>query len=93
MFRRLAHVKEEGSPLGVDHGHPNFLELRQRVVRRTRVRRTSQNYPSETVWKIAEGLSTALLWRQEAADRLLFAPPGGLTASVKIIDPGTIVEA
>jgi hypothetical protein len=28
MFRRLAHVKEEGSPLGVDHGHPNFLELR-----------------------------------------------------------------
>jgi hypothetical protein len=26
MFRRLAHVKEEGSPLGVDHGHPNFLQ-------------------------------------------------------------------
>src|SRR5215212_8619050 len=51
MFRRLAHVKEEGSPLGVDHGYPNFLELRQRVVRRTRVRRTSQNSPSETVRK------------------------------------------
>jgi len=33
MFRRLAHVKEEGSPLGVDHGHPNFLELRQGEVR------------------------------------------------------------
>jgi len=39
MFRRLAHVKEEGSPLGVDHGHPNFLERRYWVIRRiTRVK-------------------------------------------------------
>ena len=26
----------------------------------------------ETVWKIAEGVSSALLWRQEAADRHSF---------------------
>jgi hypothetical protein len=41
MFRRLAHVKEEGSPLSVDHGHPNFLERRKAEVRRTRVMRSS----------------------------------------------------
>ena len=28
----------------------------------------------EAVWKIAEGVSTALLWRQEAADRDSFGP-------------------
>src|SRR5215203_4696685 len=28
----------------------------------------------ETVWKIAEGVSTALLWRQEATDRDSFDP-------------------
>src|SRR5215204_2267063 len=30
--------------------------------------------PGETVWKIAEGPSTGLLWRQEAADRCAFDP-------------------
>src|SRR5215217_5862400 len=29
---------------------------------------------SETVWKIAEGVSSTLLWRQEAADRDFFDP-------------------
>src|SRR5215218_966215 len=28
----------------------------------------------ETVWKIAEGVSSTLLWRQEAADRDFFDP-------------------
>src|SRR5215211_2846208 len=37
-------------------------------------RRSSQNLPSETVWKIAEGIWSALLWRQEAADRDSFDP-------------------
>src|SRR5215212_10118816 len=32
-------------------------------------RPTSQNSPSETVWKIAEGFSIALLWRQEGTDQ------------------------
>jgi hypothetical protein len=36
--------------------------------------RTSENSSSETVWKIAEGVSTALLWRQEATDRDSFDP-------------------
>src|SRR5215216_799684 len=36
--------------------------------------RTSENSPSETVWKIAEGVSSTLLWRQEAADRDFFDP-------------------
>src|SRR5215218_6888440 len=36
--------------------------------------RTSENLPSETVWKIAEGISSTLLWRQEAADRDSFDP-------------------
>jgi len=31
-------------------------------------------YLLETVWKIAEGVSTALLWRQEATDRDSFDP-------------------
>src|SRR5215217_9567197 len=30
--------------------------------------------PRETVWKIAEGISSTLLWRQEAADRDSFDP-------------------
>src|SRR5215203_4378961 len=37
-------------------------------------RRSSQNLPSETVWKIAEGIWSTLLWRQEAADRDSFDP-------------------
>ena len=36
--------------------------------------RTSENSPSETVWKIAEGFSTVLLWRQKGADRDSFDP-------------------
>src|SRR5215216_1667809 len=36
--------------------------------------RTSENSPLETVWKIAEGVSSTLLWRQEAADRDFFDP-------------------
>ena len=33
-----------------------------------------QTVSRETVWKIAEGLSTRLLWRQETADRPPFDP-------------------
>src|SRR5215217_3563527 len=35
---------------------------------------SSENASSETVWKIAEGVSSTLLWRQEAADRDFFDP-------------------
>src|SRR5215216_4539365 len=38
------------------------------------LKRTSENSYSETVWKIAEGVSSTLLWRQEAADRDFFDP-------------------
>src|SRR3712207_1527409 len=34
--------------------------------------------PRETVWKLAEGFSTVRSWGQEAADRVLFTPLGGL---------------
>jgi hypothetical protein len=32
------------------------------------------NVVEKTVWKIAEGVSSALLWRQEAIDRDSFDP-------------------
>src|SRR5215212_2236028 len=35
---------------------------------------TFQTVSRETVWKIAEGLSTGLIWRQEATDRGSFDP-------------------
>src|SRR5215212_10304986 len=40
---------------------------------------TSENFPSETVWKIAEGLWRALLRRQESADRDSFDPSWALS--------------
>src|SRR5215211_8118379 len=46
-----------------------------------RHRRSSQNSPSETVWKIAGGFSSVGFCRQEAADGLSFVPswtPSGI---------------
>src|SRR5215210_4543424 len=40
---------------------------------------TSENAPSETFWKIAEGLWRALLRRQESADRDSFDPSWALS--------------
>src|SRR5215213_348794 len=45
-----------------------------RELLRTPFSRTSENSPSETVWKIAEGLSSVLRRRQKAADRGSFDP-------------------
>src|SRR5215217_3977464 len=99
MFRRLAHVKEEGSPLGVDHGYPNFLELRQRVVRRTRVRRSSQNKPSETVRKgvrVALRLQIWCVYSGRNRSKRAFGRPVGLPAgpsgTFRTVSPRTPVN-
>jgi hypothetical protein len=44
-------------------------------------RRSSQNFPSETVWKIAEGVSKALLRQQKSADRDSLDPSWPLSES------------
>src|SRR5215216_6969451 len=61
--------------------------------------RTSENSPLETVWKIAEGVSSTLLWRQEAADRDFFdpswplrSPDSGSIPNFQTVSPRTRVN-
>src|SRR5215216_6123384 len=63
------------------------------------LKRTSENSYSETVWKIAEGVSSTLLWRQEAADRDFFdpswplrSPDSGSIPNFQTVSPRTPVN-
>src|SRR5215217_7136007 len=58
-----------------------------------------QQRRGETVWKIAEGVSSTLLWRQEAADRDFFdpswplrSPDSGSIPNFQTVSPGRWVH-
>src|SRR5215213_6420427 len=85
-FRTVGLRRGDGSRrtlpiIDVRIGVPGPSPDRERATSENPHRRTAQNAPSATAWKITEGFSTVGLCRQEATDRDSFGPLVGLESS------------